>query len=457
MTRFFSVLWFFFAVTLHFLVGTVQAETISASSGSAEPSPALWQNIYGYTDGYKSTPQATCDAGVAWYSGGQATANPVVLVTKIKYNCTSSMGNFGSIDAKQPICVTGMTYNPTSQMCEGGYVCPPGQNWTLSGSICTRPDCDLGYDHNSSGQCVKDCTGKAGMDTTNSNYSFTGASSTWSVSGCKVTCAQRVITAYGGGGYGCKYSGASADPEAVSGDPKPPDPEKLPPEKPEDCLNAGSGYVQTSSGVKCVPSESAPEGQKPGKVESDSKKESGTPGADGKPDPNAADYKKEDSTTTRNSDGTTTTTKKETVNGTPDGNGGTTCPSGYTANGTKCERSSSTSTDTKKFCTDNPNDPTCKGTQAGECDENPDRLGCKKLGDPTGEDGGDLTEQEVSPLAISPVAMSEANSCPSGTELPHGLGTFNWTPICDYANAFKPLIILFAWISAAMIVFGWKK
>jgi len=250
--------------------------------------------------------------------------------------------------------------------------CAPGEELQLDGR-CLAP-CPAGYDRNAQGQCVKDCTGKAGQPTTNGNYSFSGASSSWSVSECKVYCAQRVLTAYGGTGYQCKYTGASADPEVESGKPEPPDPEKLPPEKPEDCLNRGSGYVTSSTGkVTCVPSSEAPEGQKPNKKEADNVKESGTKNPDGTIDKTSPDYKKEETTTSQGSDGTTTTNKKETVAGTNDGNGNVTCPTGYTKNpDNTCSKTTTTQQTNSGFCEQNPNSQLCKEAKesrfGGGCD-----------------------------------------------------------------------------------------
>jgi len=39
-------------------------------------------------------------------------------------------------------------------MTRSAYICPAGQNWTLSGTSCTRPDCPDGQVRNESGVCV---------------------------------------------------------------------------------------------------------------------------------------------------------------------------------------------------------------------------------------------------------------------------------------------------------------
>ncbi|MDD2744264.1 MAG: virulence factor TspB C-terminal domain-related protein [Rhodocyclaceae bacterium] len=433
----------------------------AVSSALAETEPATPNNIppsYRYQTGQLVTDdtQAICDA-VQVSSGMRGPATASVRESDKYLMCSMFWANgttpydTGYTYAPLPYCPSGTLVNGS---CGVSYTCRDS-SWTLSGQTCTRPDCDLGYDRNAEGQCVKDCTGKAGMGTTNAAYRFTGGTSTWSVSGCKVRCDVRVLTAYGGSGEKCTYTGASALPDDPSAEPLPPDPEKLPPEDPKDCLGQGQGYIQTSTGVKCVPSENAPEGQKPDSVESDKSKESGTPGQDGKPDPNAGDYKREDSTTTRNSDGSTTTTKKETLKGTPDGNGGITCPDGFTANGANCEKVTSTKQSTSDFCSENPKDPTCKGTQPSECDEYPDRLSCMDSGDAPEE--GLLPESSVGPSMISPVNVGGGGSCPQGPPLPYGLGNMSFDGLCQLATGIRPIVLAMAWLSAGLILLGGFK
>lgn len=192
------------------------------------------------------------------------------------------------------------------------------------------------------------------MITANNGYEFIGAVSSWSVGGCKVRCAQRVLASGGGMGYDCKFTGASAEPNNPEAEALPPDPKDPPPEDEKDCLGKGQGYIKSSTGaVTCVSSSEAPEGQKPDKLESDDVKESGKPGD--------ADYKKEESTNSSDSEGNTTTTKKTTVSGTPDGNGGVTCPAGYVKNADDtCTKTTTEKQSTKGFCEENPNATVCK-------------------------------------------------------------------------------------------------
>lgn len=81
--------------------------------------------------------------------------------------------------------VNGTVYNPQSLVeYSTGYYCPSGQNWTVSGATCTRPDCAAGEERLSDGICKPACA--AGE--------FRQADGT-----CKSTCvgAQFYETSYG--------------------------------------------------------------------------------------------------------------------------------------------------------------------------------------------------------------------------------------------------------------------
>lgn len=353
---------------------TARAETIPATSNVAQTYVAWDFRSY---IAASSAIQAACSAALAYKNSQGANYD---LGSCVVTNSATSGLSVGTQVANARFLYHGLTEaqggfaeQRSINVASVGYACPSGQDWTLSGSTCTRPDCAAGYDRNSAGQCVKDCTAKAGQPTTNGNYLFSGAPSTWAVSECKVYCPQRTISAYGGMGYGCKYTGVSADPNAASGAPEPPDPEKLPPEKPDDCLNKGQGYVQSSTGkITCVSSSDAPDGQKPKAKEQDGQKESGKQNADGTYDKTSPDYKKVDESVSQGSDGKTTTKRTETIAGTNDGAGNYTCPSGYTKNSDNtCSKTTVESSTNSKYCEENPNASVCKenkdSTFGGDC------------------------------------------------------------------------------------------
>jgi len=344
-----------------------------------------------------------------------------------------------------------------------GLSCPLNQEWVLEGANCTRPDCQPGFDRNLDGQCVKDCTGKVGQLTPSPSYEFPNGGFP-SVGGCVVDCSNWRQS--GGGtslvplllvGDACRYTGASANGETTTeGTGFKPQPKA--PTSPKDCIGSGMGYIQSSTGTTtCVGSGEAPEGQKP-EVKTGSTKESGTPGTDGNPDPNANDYKKEETEVTRNDKGEVTEKKTTTVNGTPNGTGGTDCPAGYTlvAGTTTCSKVESSKSQSSDYCAENPKSEACKGTEeADECVKNPDRVGCIDVGAAPETPPIDTQERGVS--AIMPVTLDQINSCPQGMLLPKGLGYYDFGPMCDFASALKPVILAIAWLSAFFIVLGFSQ
>lgn len=427
----------------------MHAETVEASN---QTNTGYWNNVYNETRA--PTYEASCLATMTLYGGSSrfGASGPPCRYLKNGYLEESSIYGFSDV-------VLG---------------CPSGQNWTLSVTTCSRPDCSgsetrdptnglcvaacpAGFDRNAQGQCVKDCTGKIGQSPVNPKYSFDGAVSDWAVGGCKVRCNVRVLASGGGNGSECKYTGVSASPDQPEAEALTPDPTKTPPETPADCTSQGLGYISGSSGIRCVPSGDAPAGQKPASIETDSTKESGKPGVDGKPDPNATDYQKEE-TSVENKDGTTTEKTTTTKNGTPDGNGGTTCPEGFTLvpNTTQCTKTTVSKSSTSDFCTANPTAKSCVGTEeSDECLKYPDRVGCTEKGTPGTTP--DIESQVRGTGVVTPVDLAMINSCPQGMLLPKGLGYYDFQPMCDFATGLKPVILAIAWLSAFFIVLGFSQ
>lgn len=423
-------------------------------------SPEEFCNLYRSSRGF--SPHESCpDEYKPW---GQNTA--------CKYKVGSNPCN-SILYAGTYVCPYGGWFNNDSGLCINAPSCPDGFSRNSLGACVSIPApcpsgtekvdeqclplCPVGFDRNANGQCVKDCTSKQGQATLNGSYQFYGAVSTWSVSGCRVRCRSRSLAAGGGRGHECYYTGVSADPDdnyAEPVDKLDPDLEP-PPEEPDDCLRRGKGYISGPNGVTCVFGPDAPPGQRPN-IESDSEQESGTAGPDGKPDPNAGDYKKTETTTKKNGDGTITESKTETTNGKPDGNGGYTCPEGFTKTSDgKCQRQSGSTQDEASYCQKNPSAPQCKG-QNDDCKEGSDLVKCVRLGS-VKDDGESLLTKRIGVSYISPAAIATGGGCPAGITFPKNLGSYNWEPICDFASALRPIILVLAWISAFFIVFAIKS
>lgn len=130
----------FFAVGL--LLGGVSvyasAETINATNQQVTPTQ-------GYTVGgyWGASGQAACQA--FWNSGARygatslADANMSTMRCQAWYGTSLSTNWAGIVTAYR--CAPGGTIYSTVPNCGTAMVCPTGQNWTLSGSQCTRPDC----------------------------------------------------------------------------------------------------------------------------------------------------------------------------------------------------------------------------------------------------------------------------------------------------------------------------
>lgn len=171
---------------LGFLVGVViawvwlvpaRAETIAATAYSLAPTArykfvATWYSSYqaaqaaalayyagagatGYTNGaWSSTPPAESGFWSGWTSGAVGyftVGNNAPPYVSFQYTLT-----------KEWVCASGsLSWTGSAYTCQGGtgYSCPSGQNWTLSGSQCTRPDCTSGQVRDpANGLCIQACT-----------------------------------------------------------------------------------------------------------------------------------------------------------------------------------------------------------------------------------------------------------------------------------------------------------
>lgn len=191
-----------------------------------------------------------------------------------------------------------------------------------------------------------------------------------------------------------------------------------------------------------------------------------------------------------NADGTKTET---TVNSTVSCNGAGACTTITTtttttinADGTRGPSTVTTDTSTKQgggdaqgsqldksdpFCVQNPNSPMCKsGAFAGSCIAEPAcsgdpvqcavavaswRTDCKTMAPGTPTDGPAVAEKKIGNQFASS-DLPGAGSCPPPRTVSVGPYTLavEFTPLCDFASALRPVIILLGWIAAAYIVLG---
>jgi hypothetical protein len=311
--------------------------------------------------------------------------------------------------------------------CPIEYSCPSGQNWTLSGTSCTRPDCVAPQTRQSDGTCADPCpaAGSAVSGVTGKYFKVLQIpESGLCISGCTY--------AYGGtsarpaaGDYWISRSGVSTGAHCLGGvagieASLPADPNT------NTCLakNLCGGVLNgvevcTSCEKTSVQSTSTASRTNP----------DGTTGSTS-------------TTTITTCDAAGKCTTRTTQNNAGGGaQAGSTAQTGTTT--------SESSIDKVSFCADKPNDPAC--AKQSDCDKNPDLAQCKSLGTPDAESA--LPSTSVSISNLSPVDLPGIASCPANIPLPRG-AYFDWTPACTYATALKPLVLVMAWLAAGLIVMG---
>jgi len=91
---------------------------------------------------------------------------------------------------------------------------------------------------------------------------------------------------------------------------------------------------------------------------------------------------------------------------------------------------------------------------SGYCKENPTAKICAD--DEFGTvDDSEVTNQDRS-VAITPVPIGSSGVCPAPTPftIAGRTGYFSWTTYCNFASGIKPILLVFAWLSAAGILIG---
>lgn len=318
---------------------------------------------------------------------------------------------------------------PSAQTCPTTYSCPVDQNWTLSGSNCTRPDCPTGYTRDvATGQCMPPtcpAAGSSAMVGGAAAWKISGGSAAcvagFSYSGCAVTCTSGASSGGSAACTGCSFTGAPGDASNPNGTPVPAE-QKTNPTTPEGCLASGKGYITGSTGITtCISGTEAPASQP---VQTTEKTK----------------------TTTTNEQGQTTTTE---------GTKTTECSGGNCTETTSSTGPNGTSTVAEEkpasnFCSENPTSPMCKEAK-DPCEDNPDRVGCMERGDPA--DGDALPTEDRGVASVTTVSFTSSASCPSDVQLPKG-AKLSYAYPCQMATSLRPIILAIAWLIAGFIVMG---
>lgn len=473
-----------------FVAGATYAETIPATPGGVYTNsvPSTYFAVVSGA-GQQTSLTSAASACSNWF-GSNYTLNLSALPTIYgRYNigtCTSGGGTVAQVDVAMVCPATYTIESGTNKCVKTSETCPSGQNWTLSGSTCTRPDCGAGEERDSGGICVCASGAQKGTDGVCCPVSGSGGGAgmqwcyidgpaatnceTTANNKCKIRCtnvtfqkgtgAQLTIYPKLALGQSCKYTG-TVNSTSLGGGPlnndelnevskATADPAKA--KTPEGCLASGQGYVTGSTGTTCV------SGGDTGVKETEGTK---TNNPDGSTDEKSTVSEqgengtgKETTTDTHtNPDGSTTTktttktcqsdgtckTETETVN--KDASGNTT---GQT-NANKEQSKAS-------FCDENKDAAVCKGFE-DTCKDHPERLGCMEHGE--APEVPNLGETEKGISSIIAVNVASNASCPADIQLPKGMG-FSFGPYCDYASAFRPIILVLAWITAGYLLFGYR-
>lgn len=159
----------------------------------------------------------------------------------------------------------------------------------------------------------------------------------------------------------------------------------------------------------------------------------------------------EGDTTTVNS--TSTSSTSVTVNG----SGGVT--SETTSTTENPDGSTTVQTEQKEqtkgeFCAENPTHSICQ--QKTDCDKYPNSVACQEMGDAPDPEVLQSIERQIGSI-VKPT-LPESSGCPAPLSISIGghTITISYQPFCDYAEAFRPLVVAGAWLTAAFIIVGFR-
>lgn len=398
--------------------------------------PTIWYNVEGTsvyspsgTVKYFTTKQAACDynfprlypSGLYKLNSATVGSNDVCYLSFV--NLSNGATSYNSTNVVRALS------------CQSGF--------TLSGSTCTSTSCPAGMTANASGVCVDNCLPLKDQSSSFSinNSSIDVPSAVCMPNNCAATLSSSAVARDKAtglyNGYGdAKYTGLACSGQTPSSSLSNPASTQPPPsDTPETaCLKNGQSYGTVNGVSVCVPKSSS----------------SSTPVKD-----TAAT-----TTSTTNTDPSgnqSTTGSTEVKNVTQDGDQITSTTTKTNADGSKSE--STVTQPASEFCASNPNHSICKKADedtSSVCEDNPDLPQCYQRGE---AEEGDAIGETTKTVSFAPKAITSAVSCPASKSVSvfgHS-STIDYAPVCTYAADFRPFIIAFAYLSAAMFLFwGYK-
>lgn len=410
--------------------------------------PTFWYNSRGITSYTEANAQYlfnNVDAACRnWYDVSFSSGNNL-----ISYSISNSSPNqAGTCYLIMTTRSSGANAN-NSQGIQTVLTCPAGftlnfNNTNYAASTCLASSCPAGMTANSSGECIDNCSVIKDQTT---QLSVNCSATNFPSSVCLPNnCAANSLNAAIGfdkpkncyfGTVTVKLTGitcngqqsSSAFTNPTSADPAPADTPEA------NCIKQGQSYGVVNGVAVCVPKSSS----------------SATPISN--------NTTSTTTTTTTGTDGKQNTTKTtEVKNVTQDGDQVVATTTKTNADGTKTE--STTSQPYTEFCAQNPNQSICKkdteDDTSSACEDNPDLPQCFSRGE---AEDGDVIAETTKTVSFTPKAITSSVSCPANKSVSlfgHS-STIDYTPVCTYASDFRPFIIAFAYLSAAMFLFwGYK-
>ncbi len=238
----------------------VRAETIAATSSGTAPVSGYSRVLGGVNKWYNTLPAYCTSLNQNRYASTSASYPGGCCRSDADGTCTGP----GSLVSRCYAPDGADVVFPVNGLCSPVYSCPSGQNWTLSGTSCSRPDCTAPSVRSANGLCTDACAEKASEPSTYGWYTFPktdqggvtycGASNCATVLALDTSASTYFYTATTKTLYMARsYTGATCPAGSTSEPVASPATPPLPPKKPP-CL-ATEGVLTSSSGtVACVPS-----------------------------------------------------------------------------------------------------------------------------------------------------------------------------------------------------------
>ncbi len=113
-----------------------------------------------------------------------------------------------------------------------------------------------------------------------------------------------------------------------------------------------------------------------------------------------------------------------------------------------------TTQDKESFCSVNPTHALCQPKT--DCDKNPNAVACLEMGDVPDNESLINIERPIQSITLPNLPQSMGCPAPLSISIGGHSITISYQPFCDYAEAFRPLVIAGAWLTAAFIIVGFR-